>query len=286
MRLAYQSKAGQKFMDAPRIRKILAAMTEHQGKKMDNPKSAEGIRDFISLHKLDTDEILLPLTEFKTFNEFFFRRLKPSARLCPTLADPSVAVSPADCRLMVFQTMDDAKKLWIKGEGFSIGNVFGTWDPEGHKAAKFTGGSLAIARLAPQDYHRWHWPVTGVAQKRHMIQGDYNTVNPIAIRRNVDVYTHNKRCVCPIETKEFGLVVLIAVGAAMVGTIKFEFEDDTDRKFTKFDPHGYFAFGGSTVLVFFRPGTIVFDKDLLANSNQKLETLIQVGDRMGTAISE
>jgi len=173
----------------------------------------------------------------------------------------------------------------VKGEKFSVSNVFGGWDPAGEKAAAFTGGSMVISRLAPQDYHRWHWPVSGVVGRRFPIAGDYNTVNPIAIRRKVDVYTTNKRCICPIETKEFGTVVLVAVGAAMVGSILFDDEKDEGKAVRKFDPHGYFAFGGSTVLVFFKPGVIAFDKDLMDNSTKKLETIIKVGDRIGQRVS-
>ncbi len=33
-----------------------------------------------------------------------------------------------------------------------------------------------------------------------LIGGEYYTVNPIAVRKNVDVYTANKRCVVPIGT--------------------------------------------------------------------------------------
>ena len=39
--------------------------------------------------------------------------------------------------------------------------------------------------------------MTGILGKRYLIAGDYNTVNPIAIRK-VDVYTENKRCIAPI----------------------------------------------------------------------------------------
>jgi len=163
-------------------------------------------------------------------------------------------------------------------------------------AKRFDLGSLVIARLAPQDYHRFHAPVSGTLEKRFPIGGDYNTVNPIAIRRNVDVYTANKRCICPIQTKEFGLVLLIAIGATMVGSINFtntctcgttppcsDGRCQVGKTVNKFDDFGYFAFGGSTTLVLFEPGAILFDPDLLANSDNQLETLVKVGSRLGIA---
>jgi phosphatidylserine decarboxylase len=84
------------------------------------------------------------------------------------------------------------------------------------------------------------------------IDGDLYTVNPIAVNKNVNVFTMNKRVVCPLESPEFGTVGMIAVGATMVGSINFlRHEGD---KVKKGDQHGYFAFGGSTVLVFFEKG--------------------------------
>jgi len=213
------------------------------------------------------------------------------------LKDDSVAVAPADARTTAFNSIDEAKKLWIKGEHFTVHNLLGGWG-KGGKADSFNGASMLIARLAPQDYHRWHFPVSGVPGTRVPIDGTYYTVNPIAIRKDVDVYTENKRVVIPIETKEFGTVILIAVGATMVGSIRFECKC-TDlptgasncptgvcyegKHVKKFDPHGYFAFGGSTVLLLFKPGTIEFDSDLLANTKNHLESLVKVGERIGKA---
>lgn len=142
--------------------------------------------------------------------------------------------------------------------------------------------------------------MTGEVKKRFLIQGDYNTVNPIAIRKDVNVYTENKRCVCPIETKEFGLVLLIAIAATMVGTIGFDCtcpvesrpadslccEDgrcQVGKQVKKFDDCGWFQFGGSTTLLLFQAGTIEFDSDLLKNSGNQLETLVQVGASLGKA---
>jgi len=55
---------------------------------------------------------------------------------------------------MFFQTVDDATKIWIKGREFTVARLLG----EGYKdkAHLFENASLAIFRLAPQDYHRYH----------------------------------------------------------------------------------------------------------------------------------
>lgn len=103
----------------------------------------------------------------------------------------------------------------------------------------------------------------------------------MAVNTSVDVYTENKRVVCPIESPEFGLVTFVAIGATMVGSICFTTEPG--QTLNKGDEHGYFAFGGSTVLLFFPPGSIQFDDDLLENSSKPLETLVKVGTSIGRA---
>lgn len=106
-------------------------------------------------------------------------------------------------------------------------------------------------------------------------------VNPVAVNTTVDVYTENKRVVCPIDSAEFGLVTFVAIGATMVGSICFTTQPGQTLK--KGDEHGYFAFGGSTVLVLFPRGSIEFDNDLLANSAKPIETLVKVGTSLGRA---
>lgn len=49
----------------------------------------------------------------------------------------------------------------------------------------------------------------------------------------------------------------------------------------RMDEHGYFKFGGSTILLFFEKGRIEFDSDLLSNSATSLETLIKMGNSLG-----
>jgi len=316
MRMLYRSRGGRLLSSRQRVQNTLKSLTIKQGIKMNSELSAKQIPIFIKLHHINIEEIEKPINQYKTFNEFFARKMKPGVRECEEPNNASIAVSPADCRLSVFQTIDESKKLWIKGTEFNVQNLLGPADKTGELTERFNGGSLVIARLAPQDYHRWHHPVDGISQLRTMIDGEYNTVSPIAVRKNVNVYTDNHRCVCPIQTKEFGLVILVAIAASMVGSIQFiqcKCHDNnniinnsdpgkvpehiippacSDGKcqvgslVSRFDEHGYFAFGGSTVLILFEPGRIAFDSDLKHNSDRSIETLIKVGRRIGRATKE
>jgi len=147
IRLLYKSPA-QKI----RVSRILANMSRKQGRKFDDPRSKRNIEPFIRFHNLEAhmSEVLEPVKNFKNFNEFFYRKLKPDARTLSSPGDDRVAVSVADCRMTCFQTISDASKFWIKGRQFTIGKLLG----DDTLAQKYDGGSLAIFRLAPQDYHR------------------------------------------------------------------------------------------------------------------------------------
>lgn len=106
--------------------------------------------------------------------------LKPGARAIADPWDDSVAVSPADCRMVCYTTLAEAAEVWVKGRAFTVETLLG---PEGRDVAPlFAGGSIVVARLAPQDYHRWHMPVTGRIVRQYAIDGALYTVNPIAIR--------------------------------------------------------------------------------------------------------
>jgi phosphatidylserine decarboxylase len=252
------------------VRKLLKGLSFKQGVKYDDPASKAEIDKFIAFHQLDMSEVLLPTENFKNFNEFFYRQLKPDARPCSAPDNPRIIVSPADCRSVVFNRMDEATKIWVKGREFSIERLLGNAYPE--DAKRYTNGALGIFRLAPQDYHRFHIPVDGKMGTPKTIEGEYYTVNPMAIRSALDVYGENIRVVIPIDSIAHGRVMVICVGAMMVGStvITRKAGEDVHRA----EELGYFKFGGSTILLLFEPGTMRFDDDLVDNSNSALETLV------------
>ncbi|GBG69522.1 hypothetical protein CBR_g4358 [Chara braunii] len=178
-------------------------MSEKQGRLMDQPESAGKIPGFVEFFKdnINIDEMKLPLEEYKTFNEFFTRELKAGARPIYLPDEDKIAVCGADARLMAFDNVNDAKRFWIKGRKFSLKGLLGSKG----LGEEFSGGSLVIFRLAPQDYHRFHFPVSGQISSITDIPGHLYTVNPIAVNsRYCNVFTQNKRAVALIETAQFG----------------------------------------------------------------------------------
>lgn len=265
-----------------RVRALLRKLSLKQGIKFDHPQLTRDIASFIQFHKLDLSECLIDdYTKFTSFNDFFYRKLKPGVRPIEAPDDDRFVVSPADCRTTTFATVNDATNLWIKGRNFSVAKLFnGNFNnmekTDLYKAEKC---SVGIFRLAPQDYHRFHSPVTGTIGPIKYIEGEYYTVNPMAIRSDLDVYGENVRVIVPIETKEFGTVIFVGIGAMMVGSTILTVKEGDHVK--RGDEVGYFKFGGSTVLLLFQKDKFSFDSDLLSNSKQCVETLVRVGQSIG-----
>ncbi len=281
MRKLYQSRAGRLALRQG-LASRLTAMSAREGRYRDSAESAKDIAPFVESFRgeIDVAEAERPLSEYGTFNEFFYRRLRPGARPVAAPADGDVLVSAADCRLMAFEEATEAARFWVKGRNFSVAGLLADTDPERPLAARFDGGALAIFRLAPQDYHRWHTPVAGRVVSIADVPGGLLTVNPVAVNSPLhDVFTENKRSVALLESPGLGLVAVVAVGATLVGSIVWTVAvgDELDKG----GEMGHFAFGGSTVVALFEPGAAAWDADLLANSRRSLETLVRVGERVG-----
>lgn len=211
--------------------------------------------------------------------------MKPDARPIDEPNNDSVVSSPADCRLTVFPTVDLATKYWIKGFGFSLSKLLGSDE----LAAEFDGGSINIARLAPQDYHRWHAPTSGTITGIIDIPGTYYTVNPQAINEEgtLDVFCENKRSVMVVKRKATGSnVAIVAVGAMLVGSIRYNEGIEPGKDISRGECLGAFLYGGSTVIVLYPKGEIALDEDLVRNSTeQQCETFVRVGWRVGAGPS-
>lgn len=237
--------------------------------------SSSYVLPFITKYNLDVDEFAKSPFDYKTFNEFFYRALKPSAR--PIAEGARVAVFPADGRHMAMPNVDTASGFYVKGFKFSLAELLG----DEALAKKFAGGAMLISRLCPVDYHRFHFPVAGVPNESRLINGWLYSVSPIALRRNVRYLVENKREVTLVESAEFGTVAVLEVGATNVGTIRQTFVPG--RAVAKGDEKGMFAFGGSCVITLFESGRIRFDDDVVKASSEQMELYAKMGQRLGAA---
>ena len=272
LRRAYENPAGRfaVWLFARR-----AGFSKWYGWKMNKRVSALRIIPFIAEYDIDVDEFEKSAFDYKTFNEFFYRALKPAAR--PIAAGARVAVFPADGRHLAFPNVDTAEGFYVKGAKFSLAELLG----DAALANAFAGGAMLISRLCPVDYHRFHFPVDGTPGEPRLINGWLYSVSPVALRRNLRCLVQNKREITLIDSPAFGTVAMIEVGATNVGAIRQTHVPG--RPAAKGAEKGLFAFGGSCVITLFQAGRIRFDEDIVAQSAECMETYARMGDRLGEA---
>jgi phosphatidylserine decarboxylase precursor len=222
MRLLFSGPVQRELLHTNAIKSFFARETIRLGKAFDDEKSRKHIPAFVKMYQINLNELLESnINDYKTFNEFFYRRLKPEVRPIANPKDLNVIVSAADCRLILFDNIDDATRIWIKGHNFSLRHLF----HDEKLAEEFDGGSIAVFRLAPVDYHRFHSPIHGkIGANMKKVTGTYYTVNPIAIKENLDVLTRNQRTVITIENDIFEKIAYVAIGALLVGSVNFTVE--------------------------------------------------------------
>ncbi len=239
----------------------------------DSSLSRGSIRSFAEDLKIDLNEAEEPVGGYRSFNDFFARKLKPQSRL---LAEgEGTLLSPADGRLLVLPEIGEKQVFHIKGIDFSLYRFLQdeAW------IRRYQGGSLIIVRLCPADYHRYHFPCGGYATISRRIAGYLYSVNPLAFRRYPGLFAENERQLMEIQSPVFGNVLMAEIGAAMVGKIVQTYQAGVQVR--RGEEKGYFKFGASTVILLTEPGRIVWDPDLVENSEKGLETLVRMGEGIG-----
>jgi phosphatidylserine decarboxylase len=263
----YNNPVGEATLWALAKRKMISSI---YGNMMDRPASAEKIESFVE--EFDIDLAIAQKKQFESFNDFFTRKLKDDAR--PVDTNPNVAVSPADGKVLAYSNILNSDFI-IKGYRFDVYSFLN----DAALAQKYIDGSMLVIRLAPNDYHRFHFPVGGNVSPLTRIEGDYYSVNPIALRKKAEIFCLNKREYVIISNPLFGDVPMAEVGATMVGSIVQTYKSDS---VTKGQEKGFFKFGGSTVVLLFEKNKIQIDSDFLNNTKIGIETTVKVGEQIGT----
>lgn len=240
------------------------------GKRMSNPESAKRVQPFIEQYGMNPADFLDSPTSYKSFNEFFYRKLKPEAR--PIASAP--IVFPADGRHLGFPDISKIDSFFVKGQTFDLQALLG--DPA--LAAKYAHGSLVLSRLCPVDYHRYHFPAAGIPSETHAIPGPLFSVSPIALAQQLSYLWTNKRTLTQLQTEDFGTILLLEIGATCVGSIHQTYTPN--QPVEKGAEKGYFAFGGSSTITIFEPGKVTLAKDLLENSSKQIELYARIGSEM------
>lgn len=249
------------------------AFSKWYGWRMSKPESAQRVLPFIAKYGLNPDDFAETPGSFRSFNEFFFRKLKTAAR--PIDAAP--VVFPADGRHLGFPDISAIDSFFVKGQRFDLAGLL----DDAALAAKYANGSLVLSRLCPVDYHRFHFPAAGVPSETRLINGPLFSVSPIALAQNLSYLWTNKRTLTELKTDDFGTILLLEIGATCVGTIQQTFKPGIPVE--KGAEKGYFAFGGSSTITIFEPGHATLADDLLENSAKQTELYARVGSAMATS---
>ncbi|MBP6322842.1 MAG: phosphatidylserine decarboxylase [Fusobacteriaceae bacterium] len=273
LKFLYYNPFGELALNLVIKRKFL---TWYYGKEMDKKSSVSKIKSLIESAGINMAESKKNIDEFNSFNEFFIRELKSGAREIDM--NENTLVSPADGRIFVYENLSEVSKFFLKGDEFTLQEFF----KDDFLAEKYKDGVFMIIRLAPVDYHRYHFPADGFINKSRLIEGYYYSVSPHAIKKNFRIYCENKREYSTLKTEKFGDIIISEIAATMVGGIIQSYTPDTFIK--KGDEKGYFYFGGSTVIMIFEKGKVAVDKDLILNSQNGIETKVYMGEKIGVSV--
>lgn len=238
--------------------------------------SKRKVLPFIKKYGIDSSEFIKSPGEFCSFNDFFIRKLKKQSR--PIMEGEKKAVLFTDARYLFYPSIKKLDGFFVKKKKFSLKRFL---DDE-NLSKRYENGSMVIARLCPTDYHRFHFPFDCIPKEPRLINGHLFSVNPLALKKNVEIFWENKRVITELETKHFGSSLYIEIGATYVGSIHQTFEPNKQQH--KGDEKGYFSFGGSCIILLFEPERIHFDNDLLNYSNQKIEVRGLLGQSLGQSV--
>ncbi len=271
IRWTYGTTVGKLLLETLMKKKLL---TKLFGWYMDIPYSKRKIQKFVKDLDINLSEAQRDKIEgYKNFNDFFARELKVDSR--PLCLDEENLVSPADGKILAYENIDINNILQVKGSYYSLKEFI----QDEALAMEYTGGICVVVRLAPSDYHRFHFPDSGIPEKEKKIKGHYYSVNPYALRQIIGLYCQNKREITSFNSHNFGKMVLVEVGATCVGSIIQTYK--AGKPVDKGAEKGYFKFGGSTTVLFIKKGILKMDEDIIKNTNMGVETKVNMGEVIG-----
>ena len=219
------------------------------------------------IKEYDIDMSLFEDRKYKCYNDFFTRKLKK----IDFDNNKNSFISPCDSKLMILK-LNDNTLFNIKGSTYSFKEIIND-----EIADMFTNGYVLIFRLDVNDYHHYCYIDNGTRSDFKYIKGELHTVQPIAYDK-VKVFHRNSREWCLLHTDNFDDVVMVEVGALLVGKIN---NNKDIQDFHKGEEKGYFSFGGSTIILFVKEDVVNFDEDILNNSKLGKETIVRCGEKIG-----
>lgn len=239
------------------------------GRLLNTGFSARFVGDFVEKNKIDLS--ICEKQKFSSWNDFFTRRLRQGER--PVDEREKVLVSPCDGKLSVHR-IDKNSRFWIKDTEYTVEQLLRNKS----LAERYLGGYALVFRLTVDDYHHFCYPAEGKKSDNVVVPGIFHTVNPVA-NEVYPIYRENAREYTLLKTEKFGTVLMMEVGAMMVGKITNVEKKSVSVK--KGQEKGWFEFGGSTIILLLQHGKVRLDYDLIENTENGYETVVRMGERIG-----
>lgn len=243
------------------------------GRHLDGRFSRRKIKKYIRKNGIDMSEFVEE--DYKSFNAFFTRRIKPELR--PFDMESSALVAPCDGRVSAY-VIDDELKFNVKGFDYTVGTLLKNEE----LADRFRGGLCIVFRLCVTDYHRYCFFDGGTARDNTFIKGRLHTVQPVALEKR-RVFTENCREYTVLDTDNFGTAVQVEVGAMMVGRIV---NDVKQGRFERGQEKGRFEFGGSTIILLLEKDRATLDQEFFQNTSDDKETVVKCGEKIGQSAQQ
>jgi phosphatidylserine decarboxylase len=228
-------------------------------------------------------EYIIPKGGFKSFDEFFTRRLRPGIRSINKSG--RVAVSPVDARIDQYGDIRESTLIQAKGVTYSLFDLI----PSG-TADTFLNGKFVTLYLSPADYHRIHSPVSGLITGYFNIPGTLFTVQDYMAAGLPGLYVKNERIITYIKCAA-GEVAVCKIGAFIVGKVslsyldvrtnrlirrrhEFFFDDKEHIPIKACDEIGVFHLGSTVILL--------FQKDSITFTDLRIGKKVRMGNPIGT----
>lgn len=269
LRFLYNTVPGRmvlKIITSPTISKI-------GGAYMDCRVSKIHIKGFIKNNNIDMTQY--EKAKYGCFNDCFTRKIKKEMR--PINMEENAFIAPCDGRLSAYHISENSD-FYIKKSYYSVADLI----KNSKKAPGFNGGVCLVFRLCVDDYHRYGYVDDGKIVENNYVPGVLHTVRPIALNR-YPVFVQNSREYSVIETKNFGTIAQIEVGALMIGKIKNHQKSGLVKKGRE---KGMFLYGGSTIVVLLEKDKVDIDEKYFRNTANDIETKVKFGSTIGIKSSD
>lgn len=208
-------------------------------------------------------------SNWHSFNDFFARYLSsPDMRPISSPDDDTVIDAAADSQPQGVWAIDENSDI-VQNEGVVIkskkfNSVSELLGPNSQYKDAFASGTLTHSFLDVNDYHRYHFAVSGTVKEINIIPADDAVGGIITWSPELNKYLlscdtpgwqsiETRGCVI-VETDNMGLVALLPIGMSQVSSVNFLEGIKAGDKVKKGDMLGYFMFGGSDFVILFQKG--------------------------------